>query len=79
MADSVSYDVERSRGVVNLHLASAPTASNKVPAFRTSRGSPAKTPFIAYEHTVHPVQLLRRLANPQQIHIVNQWLSLTSP
>ncbi|MGR6919394.1 hypothetical protein ACU635_34590 [[Actinomadura] parvosata] len=53
---------------------------NEASAFRVSRGSPLlDITRIPYDRTGQPFQLLRRLANPQRVHIVDQRLPLTSP
>ncbi|MFB4284823.1 GntR family transcriptional regulator [Nonomuraea sp. MTCD27] len=75
-----AYDVERSSGVVDLHTRIRPATSKEASVFRVSRGSPllALTRII-YDHTGQPVHLLRRLINPQRVHIVDQRLPITSP
>ncbi|SDI20385.1 DNA-binding transcriptional regulator, GntR family [Sinosporangium album] len=59
-----------------IHLADPKEASQ----LRVSRGSPLlDITRIAYDDTGQPLHLLRRLINPQRIHIVDQRLPPTSP
>ncbi|SEG85196.1 DNA-binding transcriptional regulator, GntR family [Nonomuraea solani] len=78
--DAGSYDVERSTGLVELQTRVRPAGPKEALTFRVSRGSPLlDLTRITCNQAGEPLQLLRRLANPQRVHIVDQRLPLTSP
>ncbi|MEV0821979.1 GntR family transcriptional regulator [Nonomuraea rubra] len=78
--DAGSYDVERSTALVELQTRVRAASPKEALTFRVSRGSPLfDLTRITYNQAGQPLQLLRRLANPQRVHIVDQRLPLTSP
>ncbi|MFI7700805.1 GntR family transcriptional regulator [Nonomuraea sp. NPDC049480] len=78
--DARSYDVERSTAVVELQTRVRPASPKEALTFRIGRGSPLlDLTRITYNQAGQPLQLLRRLANPQRVHLVDQRLPLTSP
>lgn len=78
--DAATFDVERSSGLVELHTRVRSASPAEAARFRISRASPLlDVTRITYDHTGQPLQLLRRLANPQRVHIADQRLPLTSP
>ncbi|MEV0379836.1 GntR family transcriptional regulator [Nonomuraea sp. NPDC050643] len=75
-----AFEVERSSGVVELRTRIRLAGPEEAKKFRVSRGSPLlDLTRITYDHADQPLQLLRRLVNPQRVHIADQRLPLTSP
>ncbi|MFG3438302.1 GntR family transcriptional regulator [Nonomuraea sp. NPDC047897] len=77
--DAVAFDVERSSGVVDVHTRIRPARREEASKLKVSRGSPLlDVTRITYDDG-RPLHLLRRVANPQRIHISDKRLPLTSP
>ncbi|MBT2234724.1 GntR family transcriptional regulator [Nonomuraea sp. NEAU-A123] len=75
-----AFDVERSSGVVELRTRIRSASPKEASKFRVSRGSPLlDITRITYGDTGQPLHLLRRLVNPQRVHITDQRLPITSP
>ncbi|MEV1175615.1 GntR family transcriptional regulator [Nonomuraea sp. NPDC049784] len=78
--DAGAFDVERSSGVVDLRTWIRPAGPVDASLLRVSRGSPLlEVTRITYDDTGQPLHLLRRLVNPQRVHIADRLLPLTSP
>jgi GntR family transcriptional regulator len=78
--DAAAFDVERSSGVVDLHTRIRLAGGEESSKLKVSRGSPLlDITRITYNNTGQPLHLLRRLINPQRVHIADQRLPLTSP
>ncbi|MEU7893935.1 UTRA domain-containing protein [Nonomuraea sp. NPDC049152] len=55
-------------------------STNQASKLKVSRGSPLlEVTRITYDDTGQPLHLLRRLVNPQRVHITDQRLPITSP
>ncbi|MBN6050764.1 UTRA domain-containing protein, partial [Nonomuraea sp. RK-328] len=63
------FDVERPSGMVDLHIHIHLASPKEALTFRVSRGSALlDITRITYNHAGQPLQLLRRLLDPQRVH-----------
>ncbi|MEU7891666.1 GntR family transcriptional regulator [Nonomuraea sp. NPDC049152] len=78
--DAATFDVERSSGVVSLRTRLIPAGREEASKLKVSQGSPlVQVIRITYDDTGQPLHVLRRIANPQRVHIADQRLPFTSP
>ncbi|NRQ31251.1 GntR family transcriptional regulator [Nonomuraea sp. NN258] len=77
-AEAASAD--RSSDVLDIHTQLRQAELDEATRLRVSRGSPLlDITRITYDYTGQPLHLLRRLINPQRVHVVDHRLPPTSP
>ena len=72
-----AYDVERSSGAVGLATRVRPAEPKEASRLKVSRGAPLlDVSRVTYDHTGQPLHLLRRVVNPQRVHLVERGIPL---
>ncbi|MFI6497205.1 GntR family transcriptional regulator [Nonomuraea typhae] len=74
------FDIERSAARLTLRLQTSPASIEEASKLRVSHGSLLiDITRITHDSVGQPIQLLRRLLNPQRVHVSDRRLPLTSP